>query len=142
VSEGGSYDPETIALLRNVLDAAWHSLSPEYQARTTKSHLAERVLKLAAPGERDPARLRVRAIVEVIPSRPQLYKACEVLQLSDKDDVFTEIVATRIVELAKTGERDPDRLCSQVLDALSAPRKASENTPNTWPGSQFWSRTG
>jgi hypothetical protein len=42
VSESGSYDPETIALLRNVLDAAWHSLSPEYQARTTKSHLAER----------------------------------------------------------------------------------------------------
>jgi hypothetical protein len=71
VSEGGSYDPETIALLRNVLDAAWHSLSPEHRARTTKSHLAERVLKLAARGERDAARLRVRAIVEVIPHRPQ-----------------------------------------------------------------------
>jgi hypothetical protein len=71
VSESGSYDPETIALLRNVLDAAWHSLSPEHQARTTKSHLAERVLKVAARGERDPARLRLRAIIEVIPHRPQ-----------------------------------------------------------------------
>jgi hypothetical protein len=69
--------------------------------------------------------------------RVAFYKACEVLQLSDKDDVFTEIVATRIVELTKTGERDPDRLCSRVLDALSAPLKASENTPpNTWPGSK------
>jgi hypothetical protein len=71
VSQGGSYDPETIALLRNVLDAAWHSFSPEHQACTSKSHLAERVLKLAARGERDPARLRVRAIVEVIPQRPR-----------------------------------------------------------------------
>jgi hypothetical protein len=71
VSESGSYDPETIALLRNVLDAAWHSLSSEHQARTTKSHLAERVLKLAARGERDPTRLGVRAIVEVVPDRPQ-----------------------------------------------------------------------
>jgi hypothetical protein len=70
VSES-AYDPETIALLRDVLDAAWHSLSPEHQARTSKSHLAERVLKLAARGERDPARLRVHAIVEVIPHRPQ-----------------------------------------------------------------------
>jgi hypothetical protein len=42
-------------------------------------------------------------------------KACKALQLSDVDDAFTDIVATRIVEFAKTGERDPDRLCSQVL---------------------------
>jgi hypothetical protein len=69
--------------------------------------------------------------------RLAFHKAREVLQLSDKDDVFTDIVATRIVEVAKTGERDPDRLCSQVLDTLSAPRKASENTPpNRSPGSK------
>jgi hypothetical protein len=61
--------------------------------------------------------------------RLAFHKTCKALQLSDKDDVFTDIVATRIIELAKTGERDPDRLCSHVLDALSAPRKASENTP-------------
>ena len=68
--------------------------------------------------------------------RLAFHKTCGALQLSDKDDVFTEIVAARIVELAKTGERDPDQLCSQVLNALSAP-KASENIPpNTWPGSK------
>jgi hypothetical protein len=59
--------------------------------------------------------------------RLAFHKTCKALQLSDIDDVFTDIVATRVVELAKTGERDPDRLCSKVLDALSAPRKASEN---------------
>jgi hypothetical protein len=41
-------------------------------------------------------------------------KTCEALQLRDKEDAFTDIVTTRIVELAKTGERDPDRLCSRV----------------------------
>jgi hypothetical protein len=67
----GSYDPETITLLRSVLDATWNSLSPAQQARTSKSQLAQRLLKLAARGERDPARLRVRAIVEVVPHYPQ-----------------------------------------------------------------------
>jgi hypothetical protein len=67
----GSYDPETITLLRSVLDAAWNSLSPAQQARISKSVLAERVLRLAARGERDPARLRVHAIVEVVPHYPQ-----------------------------------------------------------------------
>jgi hypothetical protein len=47
--------------------------------------------------------------------RLAFHKTCKALQLSDKDDAFTDIVAT-IVELAKTGERNPDRLCSQVLD--------------------------
>lgn len=56
-----SFDPETITLLRAALDHAWLSLSPEQQARTTKSYLAQRILKLAAEGERDPARLRAYA---------------------------------------------------------------------------------
>jgi hypothetical protein len=71
MSERGSYDPDTITLLRSVLDTAWDSLSPEQRSRTSKSHLAERMLKLAARGERDPARLRIRTIVEVVPDRPQ-----------------------------------------------------------------------
>jgi hypothetical protein len=60
--------------------------------------------------------------------RLAFHKTCKALQLSDIDDAFTDIVATRIVELAKTGERDPDRLCTQVLDGLSAPGKVSEGT--------------
>jgi hypothetical protein len=57
--------------------------------------------------------------------RLAFHKTCNAL--SDKDDAIMEIVATRIVELAKTGERDPDRLCSQALDALSASRESSED---------------
>jgi hypothetical protein len=72
VPRDGSYDPETITLLRSVLDAAWNSLSPAQQARLSKSDLAERLLKLAARDERDPARLRIRAMIEVIPHNSPL----------------------------------------------------------------------
>jgi hypothetical protein len=69
ISAGGSYDPETVTLLRAALDAAWDTLSSAEQAGTTKSELAQRMLKLAARGERDPARLRARAVTEVLPDR-------------------------------------------------------------------------
>jgi hypothetical protein len=56
------FDPETIALLRTSLDRAWASLPPGQQAVTSQSLLAERILRAAAQGERDPDRLRARAI--------------------------------------------------------------------------------
>jgi hypothetical protein len=56
--------------------------------------------------------------------RLAFHRTCEALQLTNTDDALTEIIAERIIELAKTGERDPDRLCSQALDGLSE-RKAS-----------------
>jgi hypothetical protein len=66
-SVGGAYDPETVSLLRTLLDQAWDTLLPHQQARMTKSHMAERMLKCAAQGERDPVRLRARAVIGVIP---------------------------------------------------------------------------
>jgi hypothetical protein len=69
ISEGGSYDPETIALLRTVLDAAWNALSPERRARITKADLALRILNVAAQGERDPIRLRRRAVAELVSNK-------------------------------------------------------------------------
>jgi hypothetical protein len=68
IGQGGSFDPETIALLRTALDEAWVNLAPEQQARASKSGLAERILNLAAQGERDPVRLRTRAVLEVVPA--------------------------------------------------------------------------
>ena len=65
--EGGSFDPETIQLLRAALDQAWLSLSPGQQAHTTKSFIAQRILKLAAQGERDPVRLRGYALATITP---------------------------------------------------------------------------
>ena len=45
-------------------------------------------------------------------------KACAVLGLVDREDPITENLAKMIVEQARTGERDPDRLCALTLGAL------------------------
>ena len=62
---GFAYDPETVVLLREVLDDAWRSLSAVQRARMQKSELALRILRLANRGERDPVRLRVGATAAV-----------------------------------------------------------------------------
>jgi hypothetical protein len=59
------FDAETIALLRGVLDDAWSRLPPG-QTNVSRSLLTERILKAARNGERDPARLRTRALVDSI----------------------------------------------------------------------------
>jgi hypothetical protein len=51
--------------------------------------------------------------------RAAFHRVCDILQLSfDRDDRLTEIVITKIVELAKAGERDPEILCGHVLAEL------------------------
>jgi hypothetical protein len=37
------------------------------------------------------------------------------LGLADRGDLANEVIAKRIIELAKTGERNPDLLCGGVL---------------------------
>ena len=44
---------------------------------------------------------------------------CRSLQLADRADPFTEIVARKVIEIAGTGERDPERLHDLVLTALN-----------------------
>ena len=57
---------DTLKLLQSVLDETWSSLQPEEQARTTKTQIGARILELAASGERDPVRLREKAMAEVV----------------------------------------------------------------------------
>jgi hypothetical protein len=57
------FDPETVAMLREVLDDTWSCL-PAGQTNVPRSLLAERILKAAKSGERDRAKLRARAITE------------------------------------------------------------------------------
>jgi hypothetical protein len=40
------------------------------------------------------------------------------LQLTDRQDPLTEIVAKKIVDDAETGERDPDRLRDRALEEI------------------------
>ncbi len=60
-----SFDPETVTLLREVLEDAWASLRPGQQATMQKTALAERILKSAAKGERDRDRLRDAALTNL-----------------------------------------------------------------------------
>jgi hypothetical protein len=54
--------------------------------------------------------------------RAAFYRVCDVLQLScDREDPLTEVVVTKIVDLAKKGERDPEKLCFTVLAELDMP---------------------
>jgi len=55
--------------------------------------------------------------------------ALKVLQLADRNDPITELVARKIIEIVEAGERDPDRLCQRALAALKqiGPEKMSKH---------------
>jgi hypothetical protein len=63
MKRGAHFDPETIRIMRAVLDDAWARLRPNQQRELAKVHLAERILAAAANGERDPVRLLARALI-------------------------------------------------------------------------------
>jgi hypothetical protein len=68
--------------------------------------------------------------------RAAFYRVCDVLQLScDREDPLTEDVVTKIVELAKAGERDPEILCFTVLADLDMPLEEaiSRSSPERAP---------
>jgi hypothetical protein len=63
--------------------------------------------------------------------RAAFYRVCDILQLSgDREDPLTEIAVTKIVGLAKAGERDPEILCIDVLADLDAPVQDGAPAPS------------
>jgi hypothetical protein len=40
------------------------------------------------------------------------------LRMSNQDDIAPEFIAKNVIEFAKGGERDPERLCDQALANL------------------------
>jgi hypothetical protein len=52
---------------------------------------------------------------------------CAALGLSTRDEPIGQLVASKVIECARTGERDPKRLCKLVLSELEnyASRKAN-----------------
>ncbi len=59
------FDLDTVLLLREILDDAWACLRPEQRATTSRTLLAEGILKSAAAGERNPERLLDAALMTV-----------------------------------------------------------------------------
>jgi hypothetical protein len=54
-----------------------------------------------------------------------LEAACVVLRLSKREDSLRQIVARKVIEIAATGERDPEVLCQKVVSELE--REALED---------------
>ena len=59
----GVYDPETLNMMRDALDQAWALLPQDRKNKFLKVDMADRVLRKAAVGERDPAVLRAAALM-------------------------------------------------------------------------------
>ncbi|MGH6713906.1 MAG: hypothetical protein ACREEK_33755 [Bradyrhizobium sp.] len=68
------YDPETLVILRKVLDEAWAALPDGSKSETLKSEMAQHILKQAADGVRDPDRLRACALA-IAPTEPPASEA-------------------------------------------------------------------
>ena len=56
------YDPETLILLRQVLEDVWGALPDGSKSEALKSEIAQYILEQAAEGVRDPVRLRASAL--------------------------------------------------------------------------------
>jgi hypothetical protein len=62
----GVFDPETLAVLKAAFDEACLALPPGQHTPSVRSALAQRILKKASQGERDPLRLRAYALTDVL----------------------------------------------------------------------------
>jgi hypothetical protein len=63
---------------------------------------------------------------EDIKRRAEAYElALLQLELKDRDDPLTETIATLIIEVAQTGEKDPCMICARALSFLRGDRQAS-----------------
>jgi hypothetical protein len=58
------------------------------------------------------------------------------LGLADRSDQANELVAKRIIDIAKQGECNPDLLCERALKSLRKPSSAPRH-----PLSDFWSKS-
>ena len=48
-------------------------------------------------------------------------QVCAALRIGDCDDDVRQAIANKIIEQAKTGERNPDRLCERAMGDIRQP---------------------
>jgi hypothetical protein len=66
VAPGTVFQPDEIKLIKSTLDEAATMLPLAERTSAVKVKLASRILAAAAKGERDPVRLRIAALLEVV----------------------------------------------------------------------------
>ena len=64
----GAFDPETLDVLKSAFDDAYRALPAGQRTAEMRTKLAERILRKASQGERDPLRLRAYALDALSPS--------------------------------------------------------------------------
>jgi hypothetical protein len=47
--------------------------------------------------------------------------ALEALRLVDRDDPVTELIAKKIIDIVRSGEHDPPRICARAIKELGVP---------------------
>jgi hypothetical protein len=62
--QGAVYDPEELALLGTILDEVIESLPRNLRTPYNREALAQNILACASTGERDPAQLRLAALMD------------------------------------------------------------------------------
>ncbi|WP_044591476.1 hypothetical protein [Bradyrhizobium sp. LTSPM299] len=108
------YDPETLMILRKVLDDAWASLPDGSRSETLKSEMAQRILKQAADGVRDPASLRASALFGAVgeapasKAKPRFKRRPRIVQTATFDERMAS-EAQRLKKQAKTLAPGRDR---------------------------------
>jgi hypothetical protein len=71
-------------------------------------------IRLHLDGEKfDPETIRVMGLA--------FEMALVALPLADRGDLANDVLARKIMDLAKAGERDPERLCEGVLHEFRSP---------------------
>lgn len=47
--------------------------------------------------------------------------ALRALRLKDRSDPITELIARKIIEIVRSGEHDPPRICARAIKELGIP---------------------
>jgi low affinity Fe/Cu permease len=110
------FDHETLALLRTTLDRAWASLPPSEQARTSRSLLAERILKAAAQGERDADCLHARALSDERMATGPFFSFSDTWQLVM--NTWTNVATFLMVFLIQNSQNRDSSALQAKLDEL------------------------
>ena len=59
---------------------------------------------------------------------------CIALRTGDRDDDIKQAIATKLIALVKAGERNPDRLCEEVVKDIRGPQQWAASEAAQEPG--------
>jgi hypothetical protein len=128
------YDPETLTILRKVLDEAWAALPDSSKSETLKSEMAQHILKQAADGVRDPVRLRTSALATAAGERAmQQQRRRFKQQLSFRDRLTSFAKAAREKASLLPPGAEKDELLHKARQADTAALNEWANSPGLQP---------